>query len=594
MRPLPDTLKELQRRSANKPVVQLEVATYGHPAAVADSELQWENFAWERLTSPSDATIPCPHASAVAGDGSLIRIRNYNGSIYVQRVVAPGPTSNWGAWSGVGYSAAGYPVAIVARGAEVIAFFSDGTSLFRMQSSNYGATWAGQVAMLNARPCERGVAAAYKSNGDLFVVHASDMNDPTSLYIQKRIGGSWSTGLGQISGDYPISALAMYYEGDWNMLSLLLDGSYIRLARAIYGDGDRYPVGTFSGWEFINSYKAKVDFSTQVALRQFRTRRGAQEGSKTPTYYEKVSAVNEQRAVDNLGVDDPFITYHASSGTVFSFAKDNRPWFYRLRPFTEFQDMDWYRAYPLDTIATYGLSLCCDGTYLYACAPNQVWRSLLPGNWTPPVPGSGAGTGYSVPSSQVLAVREKVESLAASSLEVVLDNSKGQYNSAGTGSASLLASLKRGSQVSLSIGYRRKGEVLTSLAGRYFIESLGYKRGEGEASFIIRCTDAWGLLERFAFSRPVEWNSGGDVYTVYDLIGIVLQAVGGSLSYVSRSTEITSIYPYVDVHAGQNGAQVLRRLLELVPDVIYFVGLQGYIVYPQSTDPYTYMFRFPQ
>ena len=593
MRLIPDTLKEMQRRSANKPVVKLEVATYGHPSAVPDSALEWENFAWERLTSPSDATLPCPQSSAIAGDGSLCRIRNTGGTIYFQRVTSPSPASDWSPWTAVAATNAGKPVAIVARGAEVIIFYSDGTSMYRLQSSNYGVNWA-SIQMLNARPCERGVAAAYKANGDLFLVHASDVSDPTSLYIQKRIGGSWSTGLGQISGDYAISALAMYHEGDWNMLALMLDGSYIRLARAIYGDGDQYEAGVFSGWEFINSYKAKVDFSAQVALRQFRTRRGAQEGSKTPTYYEKVSAVNEQRAVDNLGVDDPFITYHASLGTVFSFAKENKPWFYRLRPFTEFKDMDWYKAYPLDVIATYGLSLCCDGIYLYACAPNQVWRSLLPGNWSPPSPGSGAGTGYPVSSAQVLAVREKVEPMTASSLEVVLDNSKGQYNSAGTGSASLLASLKRGSQVSLSIGYRRKGEDLTSLAGRYFIEALGYKRGEGEASFIIRCIDAWGLLERFAFNRPVEWNSGGDVYTVYALIGIILQAVGGTLSYVSRSTQITSIYPYVEVHAGQNGAQVLRNLLELVPDVIYFVGLQGYIVYPQATDPPSYMFRFPQ
>lgn len=586
MRTLTDSLKTEQRRSPRRPLVKLEVAAYGHPAAVAAADLQWEAFAWERLTTLGDSTTVGPHAVAMPGDGSICRLRHDGVYLKFQRVASPSPASDWSTWSTWG---AQTPMAIAARGAEVIAFVSESPCLYRKESSDYGATWGGFTQMLNARPGERGIAAAYKSNGDLAVVHASDVNDPTSLYIQKRVSGTWSAGLGQIAGDYEISALALYHDGDWNILALMLDGSYIRLARGIYGDGDQYDVGEFSGWEFINSYKAKVDYSSQVLLRQWRTR-----GSKSPTYYERVSAVNEMRAVDNLSVDDPYITYHASLGAVFSFTKDNAPWFYRLRPFTEFKDSDWYKAWPLDVMATYGMALCCDGSYLYAEAPNQVWRTALPGSWTPPSAGSGPGTSYTVPAADVLAVRERVEPLSVSTLEVTLDNAKGAYNSVGTGSASLLASLKRGSQVSLSIGYRRASSDLLSLAGKYYIEALGYRRKPGEATFIIRCIDAWGLLERFAFNRPVEWNGGSSVYTVYDLIGIVLQAVGGSLSYVSRSTEITAIYPYLNVHAGQNGAAVLRNLLELVPDVIYFVGLTGYIVYPQSTDLPTYMFRNPQ
>jgi hypothetical protein len=526
------------------------------------------------------------HAVAMPGDGSICRIRYDAGNIKYQRVASPSAASDWSTWANWGAGTA--TLAIAARAAEVVVFIDDGTCLYRLESSNYGATFGASTQMLNARPGERGIAAAYKSNGDLAVVHASDVNDPTSLYIQIRTGGSWSAGLGQIAGDFPISALALYHDGDWNILALMLDGSYIRLARGIYGDGDQYAAGTFSGWEYINSYKAKVEFSGQVALRQWRTK-----GSKAPTYYEQVSAVNEMRAVDNLGVDDPYIVYHASLGAVFSFSKDNKPWFYRLRPGTEFKGSDWYRAWPLDVTATYGLALCCDGTYLYAAAPNQVWRSALPGSWAPPAAGSGAGTAYLVPAADVLAVRERVEPLSVSTLEVTLDNSKLIYNGAGMGSASLLASLKRGSEVSLSLGYRRASSDLLSLAGKYYIEALGYKRKPGESTFIIRCIDAWGLLERFAFNRPVEWNAGTSTYAVYDLIGLVVQAVGGTLSYKSRSSEIVSIYPYLNVHAGQNGGQVLRQLLQLVPDVIYFVGLTGYIVYPQSTDSPTYMFKNP-
>ena len=592
MRTLTAAFTREQKKPGRKPLIKVEVATYGHPPAVASAALQWSAFAWERLTAVGDATAVGAHAMAIPSDGSICRVRMDGATIKFQRTASPSGSSDWtAAWTSFGTGVAGSPVGMAARSAEVVVFTHDGTNLYRRQSADSGATWGNWVSMANARPCERGIAAAYKSNGDLAVVHASDINDPTSLYIQKRVSGTWSSGLGQISGDFAISALAMYHDGDWNILALLLDGSYIRLARAIYGDGDQYTAGTFSGWEFINSYKAKVDFPGQIALRQFRTGRA---GKSVATYYEQVSAVNELRGADNLGVDDPYLTYHASMGALFSFSKDNKPWFYRLRPGTEFRDSDWHRAYSLDSTATYGLALGSDGTYLYAAAPNQVWRTALPGSWAPPAAGSGSGTDYAIPVDHVLAVKERVEAMAASSLALTLDNSKSSYDTIGSGSSSLAASLKRGSQVTLSIGYRISGVNTYSAVGTYFIEKLGYSRKPGENYFTIYAIDAWGLLEKYAFNRPVEWNSFANEFTVYQLIEKVIQAVGGLLNYKSRSSDITAIYPNVTITPGQNGAAVLRHLLSLVPDVIFFVSLTGYIVYPQSSDTATYNLRFPK
>ena len=591
MRSISTALTREQKKPGRKPLIKVEAATYGHPAAVASTSLQWAAFSWERLTTAGDATAVGAHALAIPSDGSVCRVRVDGTTLYFQRVTSPSGLSDWTTWTSWGLTLAGHPIGMAAHGAEVVVFADDSTNLYRRQSADSGATWGSWVSMTNARPCERGVAAAYKSNGDLAVVHATDFNDPTSLYIQIRKGGIWSTGAGQIFGDFAISALALYHDGDWNILALMLDGSYIRLARGIYGDGVQYDAGTFSGWEFINSYKAKVDVSGQIALRQFRTGKA---GKSVATYYEMVSAVNELRGADNLGVDDPYLTYHASLGAMFSFTKDNKPWFYRLRPTTAFKDSDWYRAYPLDVTATYGLALCSDGTYLYAAAPNQVWRTPLPGSWAPPTAGSGSGTNYPVPADHVLAVKERVEAMATSMLSLTLDNSKSGYDSIGTGSASLAASLKRGSQVTLSIGYRIGGVNNYSAVGSYFIEKLGYSRKPGENYFTIYAIDAWGLLEKYAFNCPVEWNMAANEFTVYQLIEKVVQAVGGSLSYKSRSSDITAIYPNITITPGQNGALVLKSLLALVPDVIFFVGLTGYIVYPQAADAATYNLRFPK
>ena len=387
MRSLSTSFTTAQRAAIGRPLVKLEIASYGHPATVASTALQWSDFYWELLVS--DSTTVNKHAVAMPADGSICRVRTDGVHIKYQRVTTPSAASDWTTWADWGDGPGNNPIGLAAYGTEVIAFGNDGVNLYYKKSTNSGSTFGSWTAMTNARPCERGCAAAFKANGDLAVVHASDFNDPTSLYIQKRTGGTWSTGLGQISGDFEISALALYHDGDWNMLALLLDGSNIRLARGIYGDGHDYSAGTWSGWEFVNSYKASVNFSGQTRLRLWRTQG---RGKSQPTYYERVSAVNELRAIDNLNVDDPYITYHASLGAVFSFTKDNKPWFYRLRPGTAFMDSDWYKAWPLDATATYGLALCCDGTYLYAAAPNQVWRTALPGSWAPPTAGAGAGT----------------------------------------------------------------------------------------------------------------------------------------------------------------------------------------------------------
>jgi hypothetical protein len=178
-----------------------------------------------------------------------------------------------------------------------------------------------------------------------------------------------------------------------------------------------------------------------------------------------------------------------------------------------------------------------------------------------------------------------------SELVVELDNSKGTYNSPGSGS---LVVFKRGARVNLFIGYKTPSGDQLSEAARYFIESMEYKRDPNTAAFIVSCTDAWGYLQHYQFNKPIEWNMGSDDFTCYQLIEKVVQAVGGTLGYKSRSGLITSLYPRLEVGAGESAASVLKRLLNQVPDVIFFFGLDGYIVFPQAGDTVVYKYRFPQ
>jgi len=599
MRTLTDALLETQKTGVpRKPLVKLEVQAYGHPAQ--SSSIQWELFGWQRFYSGSETKDS--HGLAIPGDGSLIRIRKDGTNLYLSRVTSPGPSSTYSSWgSSFGGVTANAKVAIASLGANVMVASMSAAYLYRRESTDYGASWGSWVEMANARPCERGVAVAFKSNGDCAIVHASDVNDPTSLYIQKRTGGSWSTGLGQRgSYDADIEDLAMYYDGDWNIIALVLEGGYLSVVRMVYGDGYKVTAGTWGTDVKIGLGRARVDVATQVRLRLFKVGwpvgfrqmqpYGPWEPRTASTYWERHQAVIEALAGETLGVSGPSLVKPSGYVAMLSLSRQTQPWLFRLKPGTDFYDYNWNKASFIDASASRGMAIACDSSYIWATQANEVWRSALPSSWSPPTAGSGAGSSITIPISRIARIEEAVDPEQQSTLNVELDNSKGTYNSPGEGS---LAVLKRGARVNLHLGYKTPTGDELSEAARYFIEGMEYKRDPNTAAFIMRCVDAWGLLEHYQFNKPVEWNVGSDEFTCYQLIEKVMQAVGGTLAYKSRSSLITSLYPKLDVGAGESAASVLRRLLNLVPDVIYFFGLDAYIIHPQEGDTVVYKFKFP-
>lgn len=601
MRNTSDALLEEQKKPTRKPLVKLEVQAYGHPQQ--SSSIQWEAFGWQRFYSGSE--VKDSQGLTIPGDGSLIRVRKDGTNIYLSRVTNPGPSSTYSSWgSSFGGVTSNAKVAIASQGSEVMVVSMDAANLWRRQSSDYGATWGSWTAMMNARPCERGVAIAYKPNGDCAIVHASDVNDPTSLYLQKRIGGTWSAGLGQRSGDWEIEDLAMCYDGDWNIIALVQEGSYISVVRMVYGDGYKVSAGTWATDAKIGLGAARVDVAAQVRLRQFQVgwpvgfRRmqpyGPWEPRTASTYSERHQAVVEALVGETLDVSGPYLVKPPTSCSrpLLSLARQNQPWIFRLKPGTDFIDYNWNKASFIDASASRGMALAADpnGEYIWAAQPNEVWRVPCPGAWSPPTPGSGAGDKITIPVSKIARITESIDPEQPSELAVDLDNSKGTYNSPGSGS---LTVMKRGSRINLFIGYKTTSGDQLSEAARYFIEYMEYHRNPNESLFTISCIDAWGLLQRYQFNKPVEWNVGSDDYTCYQLIEKVMQAVGGTLSYKSRSSLITSLYPRLEVSAGESAAGVLKRLLGMVPDVIYFFGLDGYIVYPQEGDSIVYKYKFP-
>ena len=62
------------------------------------------------------------------------------------------------------------------------------------------------------------------------------------------------------------------------------------------------------------------------------------------------------------------------------------------------------------------------------------------------------------------------------------------------------------------------------------------------------------------------------------------------LSSFSTSDAMVNQYPAFTIHPGESGATAVQRLLDMVPDVLYFRGNFGYIVNPLASDSSDYSY----
>ena len=221
-----------------------------------------------------------------------------------------------------------------------------------------------------------------------------------------------------------------------------------------------------------------------------------------------------------------------------------------------------------------------------------LYISPVPISWTYPTAGAGAGDTLNLTTERIVRISEQVNGDNPEKLDIVFDNSDGYFNSPGTGD---LAVLSKGSRIRLYLGFNIDGVDITSEYARYFVDTWGYSRSLNQNLFTLYCDGAWGLLDKYIFPCNVRFNTMGHEgeYSVYAIIEMLVKAIGGTLSYTTRSSYITSFCPKIEVNPGDNAGNLLRRLLSLVPDKIKFYGNDGVIVYPLKTDTSVCGYKFP-
>jgi hypothetical protein len=495
-------------------------------------------YDWSRLYTGSEDD--CLHALAMPADGSLIRARVTppadSRKLYRQRVAGPGPGSDFTQWT---YTSQYNVLAAAAAslGAEVSIFWTNiSREIQRIKSTDNGAGW-GSPELIDYSPTTAvyGLAAAYKSNGDLAIFFA----DQAILYVKKRVSGQWQTksAWDKTTGD--LSGVACVYDSDWNLLVTGRDSAgNFKLWSLVYGDGGEVAAGSWSALRELASAPSGGSF-------EYR-----------------------QPFLDKTDAYRCFFIEKFTGSEAYS-----RPFWSHAVPGTGFLDGLWREPVPFNLSSVYGLAMAHHGDYGWLTAPGGVWRASM------------AVESLDL-SADVVGVRQELGEKAGI-LTVELYNEDGKYAAPGQGD---LAILDIGCQVEFSPGCVTGAGSEWSAGPSYYLESFEHTSVNGLAGLVLHARDGWAALGEWQARHQLRWNKTADDFSVKSILASVLGRAGLKLEVKSQSAVIAGFYPDFTVSPGDDGRTVIARLLSFVPDLLFIEGNTAYLVNPLSNDDSVYSY----
>ncbi len=525
MRSLSTTLLAAQQGASHIPYVKVEARN--RIAGVVRLD-------WERLYTGSEADYF--HALTIPGDGALIRVRISppadGRKLYRQRVADPGPSSDFSSWTYTNqYNC--LAVAAASSGAEVSIFWVNSSrEIRRIKSTDYGVSW-GSPELIDYTPTTavNGLAAAYKPNGDLAIFFA----DQQTLYVKKRVGGSWQSKTAWDKSTSDLSGVAVVYDADWNLIVSGKDSAgNFKLWSLVYGDGGDVASGTWS------------------ALKEF-----ASAPSDGNFEYHRVF-------LDKPDVHRCFYVEKFTGTEAY-----NRPFWSHSVLSARFLDDLWREPVPFDLSSEYGVAMAHYGNYGWLSTPYGVWRAKL--------------TEESLDlTADVVSLREEIAP-SQGRLTIELRNDDGRY-------ASLPSPLEIGCQLEVSPGYVTSQGDEVSAGQTFSLEAYEYISAGGKASLLLHAQDGWGWMNRWKARHQFRWNKASSEMSVKEILEFILARVGLKLETKSQSSVITGYFPDFTIHLNNRGDTVIKRLLSFVPDVLFIEGNKAYLVNPLSSDDSVYSY----
>lgn len=523
MRQLTTTLEAAPKQATRLPCIKVQAVNKA--AGVLKQN-------WDRVYTGTETDYY--HAVTAPDDASLIRVRitpiSDTHKLYRQRVVNPGLGNDYSTWTYTGQTDV-MAVAATSQGAEVsIIWIKSNREIRRLKSTDYGASW-GNPELLDYTQTTSvyGISAAYKTNGDLALFFA----EQSSLYIKKCIAGQWQTKEVWNKTTGNLSGIACVYDIDWCLLVTGKDsaGNY-KLWSLVFGDDGDVSAGSWSALKEVATAPAGGDFSFKLPFLD-----------KTDVY--RCFFIEAFAGVE--AYSRPFKSY--------------------IVPGTHYHEALWHEPVPFNLGSEYGLAMTHSGDYTWLSTPSGVWRA--PSNVL-----------VMDITADVIKARQELGKTGGM-FTVELKNDDGRYLSAGQGS---LAALDQGCQLEFSPGYiTAQGEEYS--AGQYYsIDSYEYNRVSGKAGFVIHARDGWQMLENWQAKYQFRWNKASQDFCLKDILAFILARAGLKLTVITNSITITGFYPDFTVNPGNNGKNIVLKLLGYVPDKIFMEGNTAYLVNPQSVD----------
>jgi len=527
MRTLSSSLLNAQRAESGLPYIK--VTARNDPMGVV-------SLVWERLYS--GAETDGRHSLAVAGDGSLIRLRSTPLSdgrkVYYQRAVETGGQLDFSQWSYLDV----YNINIVAtcaRGSEVCLFWirADGR-IDCLKSTDNGVTFGSpEYPGSGSGAVVEGLAAAYRPTGDLYLF----FTDTSNLCVSKRLNGVWQDDEVWNKSTGALSGIAVIYDNDWQILLSGRDnqGAYC-LWSLLLGDGGALPTGVWGDLNLILKAPPGAGYSFGAV------------------FMDKPDVCRFFCNEIYLG-DEPYY----------------RPLWAHALPQTAWVDNLWSEPQPFNHQNLGGLALAHDEQWAWLSCPAGVWRAPLASRWLDL-------------SQDLLNLRLQVEADSAR-LTAELSNSHGQW-----GAGSLPDLLQPGSRLDVAPGYHTGAGEEYSPGLSFRIESLQWNSQGGRSSLIIEAADAWEALRRRRARYSQRWNDGYNEASLKALLARLLARAGIRLVVISLSAQIEDFFPDFLIQAGENAAAAIHKLLSLTPDRLFIEGHQAFLVNPLPDDSTVYSF----
>jgi hypothetical protein len=495
-------------------------------------------YEWNRLYSGYEDDYF--HTLAMAADGSLIRARVTlpadSRKLYRQRVANPGSGSDFSQWTYTGY----YNVVVTAAAsldAEISIFWINSSrEIRRIKSTDNGVTWS-SAELIDYSPSVNiyGLAAAYKSNGDLSIFFA----DTAALYVKKNVSGQWLTKSAWDKTTGNLSGVSAIYDGDWKLLLTGKDsaGNY-KLWSLVYGDGSGVTAGSWSALKELASAPSGGGF-------EYR-----------------------QPFLDMTDCCRCFFVETFTGSDAY-----NRPFWSQAVNGVDYLEGLWREPSPFNLSSSYGLAMAHHGDYAWLSSPAGVWRALL----------SAQSLDL---SGDIISLRHELTEKTGA-LTVELDNGGGKYSAPGRDDISVL---DLGCQVEFSPGYLTSSGKEWSSGLIFSLDAFEHIHSDNMSALTLHAFDGWTALAGWQARHQFRWNKTADNSNVKAIIAFILGRIGIKLEVKSQSALATNFYPDFTVNPGDDGRTVINRLLSFIPDVLFIEGDTAYLVNPLSTDDSEYSY----